>query len=108
MSKSRPSTRPPAQRSQATFRTSSVRNKDISSDSDDEDMDKNILNNRKNSKQVLLTELDDYFYNNDDSSFDSDDDDFLKPQKKVLNYKIYENNIENDKDYETDLEGMIY
>ena len=54
----------------------------------------------------MLTELDEEMYEND-SSFDSDDDDIVKPKKKVVNYVFYENNIENEKDYDTDLEGYF-
>jgi hypothetical protein len=62
------------------------------------------MNDQTNNNPVLITELGEDVYDND-SSFDSDDDELIIPKKKVINYKLYENNIENDKDYDTDLEG---
>jgi hypothetical protein len=77
---------------------------DISSESDDEEE----MNVDKKRNPVLITELDEDMFDND-SLFDSDndDDELIIPKKKVINYKIYENNIENDKDYDTDLEGEL-
>ncbi len=62
------------------------------------------MTDEKKHNPVLITELGEDLYDND-SSFDSDDDELVIPKKKVINYKLYENNIENDKDYDTDLEG---
>lgn len=121
---SRPATnKAPAQRSQATFRSSSFKKqigikikyykkyfKKVSksflfkenSESDD-DGDDNYDTGKNN---VLLTELgeDAYDESSDELDFNDDDDVEFRKTKKKLPPIIFKNDIDNEKDYDTDLD----
>ncbi len=58
--------------------------------------------------QMLLTELDEEMYGDGSWNYsDADDDDDVEIKKEPRTIVTYENNIENDQDYDTDLEGAI-
>jgi hypothetical protein len=64
------------------------------------------LNGDEESNNVLLTELQNNAYSStDDENEEDDDDDILFTPKKALKPVIYENDIYNEKDWDTDLEG---
>jgi len=75
---------------------------DDASDSDD-----SIANLKKD--QFYLTELGENQYDesSDECEFNDDDDDLVTPKKKPLAPILFENDIYNEKDYDTDLEGII-
>ena len=62
----------------------------------------------KSAVQMLLTELDEELYGEGSWIYsDGDDDDDVEIKKEPGTLVTYENNIEDDKDYETDLEGLL-
>ncbi len=67
------------------------------------------MNGDEESNNVLLTELGNNAYSSTDEDNeeddDDDDDDILFTPKKALKPVIYENDIYNEKDWDTDLEG---
>ena len=82
--------------------------KRIEEDDDGNESDDSISNLKKD--QFYLTELGENHYeeSSDDCEFnDDDDDDLVTPKKKLPAPIFYENDIYNEKEYDTDLEGTF-